>query len=84
MKYIRVSEDGLVLEISPVPEDKNIFDYYVEGIASQFIKVDAPDNLEHGWFYSNGTFTPPAPQIISPEPVIESIAEPTTSGELIP
>lgn len=77
--YIRISEQGIVLEISPVSGDKNIFDYYVEGIASQFIKVDAPDNLHPGWTYLNGEFAPPAEQDQSTVPV-EPLSEQSISA----
>lgn len=66
MPYIRLSEDNEVIEISPVPDTEDIFNYYVTGIAEQFIKLDAPEEMTFGWVYENGNWIAPPPL---PEPI---------------
>lgn len=61
MAYIRISEDNKIVEVSPVPDNEDIFNYYVSGIAERFIKVDLPEGVKIGWTYENGVFIEPPP-----------------------
>lgn len=70
MAYIRLSENNEVVEISPVADTEDIFNYYVAGVAEQFIKVDAPEGLTFGWTYKDGVFT--APSLPPPVPPTEA------------
>lgn len=82
MAYVRLSENNEIAEISPVPDTEDIFNYYVAGIAEQFIKVDAPEGMTFGWSYKDGVVSPPPqppePQSVLPEETPPEGEQPTT------
>jgi hypothetical protein len=55
MKYARIV-DEVVAETVDVEIGKDIFEYFVPALASQFISC--PDEVESGWKYNGEEFTP--------------------------
>jgi hypothetical protein len=86
MKYARVNENNIVIEIFNVPPGASINDCFVPVIADQFIA--ASDEVENGWVLGDdGIFTSSTPEEVieedPPEEVIEEDPpeeEPTVDG----
>jgi hypothetical protein len=75
MKYARIL-NGKVVETFNVDPGKDIFEYFVPAIASQF--VICPDDVEPDDNYDGESFTPggiPGEPVVAEEPTEETPAE---------